>query len=338
MISSMARPYRVAVRDNRAAEASSPTPTHANDSNMSGLSSFAPHLGAALGAGLMLAASLAFNAGAGGGDAARQMDEVAGDASAQPVSIALSPSGEVVQPPARPADVQDIVLEVVAPPNRQPRLAVILDDIADLASARRALELPMPVTLSVLPYADAAPEIAALVTQSGRELFIHLPMEPVGLDDPGPYALTKSLDASALIARLDFAIARTPGAVGFNNHMGSRMTADHAAMEAVFSAMDDRWAALIFVDSITHPRSQAASAASGAGLTALKRDVFLDHDREPAAIHAQIDAALDHALETGRAIAIAHPHAETFAALETLAHRAELAGVQIVTVREITED
>jgi len=196
----------------------------------------------------------------------------------------------------------------------------------------------MPVTLSVLPYAGKAPDIAALVTGAGGELFIHLPMEPVGLDDPGPYALTKALDAGGLAARLNFAFARTPGAVGFNNHMGSRMTADRAAMDAVFAAMDERWAGLVFVDSLTHPRSEAAAAADAAGLAALKRDVFLDHDRDPAAIDAQIEAALRQALETGQAIAIAHPRPETFEALEGLAARAEAAGVRIVPVRALSGD
>ncbi|MCR9128062.1 MAG: divergent polysaccharide deacetylase family protein [Alphaproteobacteria bacterium] len=306
---------------------------------MSGLSSFAPHLGAALGAGLMLAASLAFNAGAGGADAPpRAANEPAASvfelrtAAPAPASAEEAPQAVAAAPDEPGQAVRDAAVEGA------PRLAVIMDDIADLSAARRALALPMPVTLSVLPYADDAPDIAALVTAAGGELFIHLPMEPVGLDDPGPYALTKALDAGALAARLNFALARTPGAVGFNNHMGSRMTADRAAMDAVFAAMDERWAGLVFVDSLTHPGSQAASAAEAAGLAALKRDVFLDHDRDPVAIDAQIEAALRQALETGQAIAIAHPRPETFEALEGLAARAEAAGVRIVTVRALSND
>lgn len=306
---------------------------------MSGLSSFAPHLGAALGAGLMLAASLAFNAGAGGEDAPPQAASESVAPAVELRTAALSPASVAVEPQAMaaaPDEATQVVRDVAA--DEAPRLAVIMDDIADLASARRALALPVPVTISVLPYAEDAPDIAALVTGEGGELFIHLPMEPVGLDDPGPYALTKALDAGALAARLDFALARAPGAVGFNNHMGSRMTADRAAMDAVFAAMDERWAGLVFVDSLTHPRSEAAAAAEAAGLTALKRDVFLDHDRDPAAIEVQIDAALQQALETGQAIAIAHPRPETFEALEGLAARAEAAGVRIVPVAALAQD
>lgn len=308
---------------------------------MSGLSSFAPHLGAALGAGLMLAASVAFNAGAGGADAASravgegpELTVAASEPEPTPAAPALSIS--MAQSFAAPLSQTQALPETA--PNRAPRLAVIMDDVADLSSAQRVLALAAPVTLSVLPYASDAPQIAQLAAASGRELFIHLPMEPVGLDDPGPYALTKSLDAGGLAARLEYAFARAPGAAGFNNHMGSRMTADRAAMDAVFAAMDERWDSLIFVDSLTHPRSQAASAAEAAGLAALKRDVFLDHDPDPAAISAQIDAALQQAVETGQAIAIAHPRAETFAALEQLADRAEAAGVHLVSVGELAQN
>ena len=306
---------------------------------MSGFSSVAPHLGAALGAGLMLAAALAFNAGAGGAEespgqrSAGAWDEAAGPAGAAsrtPVAdhgASGEPSGTDVEAgsPA-PADA------AASQPAPRPRLAVILDDVADLDAARRALTLEAPVTLAVLPYAEAAPDIAARVSAAGRELFVHLPMEPVGLDDPGPYALTKALDADGLSARLAFAFGRAPGAVGFNNHMGSRMTADRAAMDAVFAALGPHASGLIFVDSMTHPRSQAAGAARDAGLTALKRDVFLDHDSDPAAIDARMDEALALAVEHGAAIAIAHPRPETFDALETLAARAEAAGVEIVPV------
>ena len=313
---------------------------------MRGFSSFAPHLGAALGAGLMLAAALAFNAGAGGGLPARSdLSATSVDpSSGQPpaMSSPASPPGLTQDEARRRASAETRARPAPSEPSgaaiSRPvlaRLAVILDDVADLDAARRALALEAPVTVSVLPYAESAPVIAALVRESGRELFVHLPMEPVGLDDPGPYALTKELDRPAIEARLAFAFSRAPGAVGFNNHMGSRMTADPAAMAAVFAALDRDRAPGLFVDSLTHPRSQAAVAAAQAGLTALRRDVFLDHDRDPALINARIDEALALAKARGAAIAIAHPRPETFEALETLAARADAAGVEIVTVTEI---
>lgn len=314
---------------------------------MNRISPFAPHLGAALGAGLMLAASLAFNAGAGGAASAPR-DQASGQgarfaitaqgaprilergqtqaaAQTQADMPAPGPARSAAQP-AMPAD------RAIAPAPSGPRLAILLDDVADLAAARRALALEVPVTLSVLPFSRDAGEIAALAAARGRDFFVHLPMEPVGLDDPGPHALTKALAAPALAARINLAFAQAPGAAGFNNHMGSRMTADRAAMDRVFAALGTHRRGLLFVDSMTHPESQAAQAAQGAGLTALKRDVFLDHDRDPALISARLDEALAVAQARGSAILIAHPRPESFAALESLADRAASAGVTVVPV------
>ena len=66
--------------------------------------------------------------------------------------------------------------------------------------------------------------------------------------------------------------------------------------------------------------------------------MFLDHDRDPAAIAARIDEALALARARGAAVAIAHPRAQTFAALEGLAARAEAAGVEIVPVARLAHD
>jgi polysaccharide deacetylase 2 family uncharacterized protein YibQ len=298
-------------------------------------SSFAPHLGAALGAVLMLAASLAFNAGAGG---------VGADAAKGAASEPPEPPGPFVlqvtarAPPLAPGDAEALAAsmpaEAPAPALAGPQLAVILDDVADLETARSALALPVPVTISVLPYAEDAPAIAALVRGAGRELFLHLPMEPVGLDDPGPYALTKMLDADAARSRAVWAFSRVPGATGFNNHMGSRLTADRDYMSALFAGLPD-WRGLVFVDSLTSARSQAAQAARDQGFTALRRDVFLDNDRTDAAVRQQVENVLQLARQNGAAIAIAHPYPETLAVLAELDALAQTHGVRIVTVSEL---
>ena len=303
------------------------------------LSSFAPHLGAALGAALMLAASLAFNAGAGDARAPAGAVEAAPEATGQDSVWAPIPAStpeldaRAVSHPDPKAAPQAALL--TAAPAR-PRLAVILDDVADMRALDRALALDAPVTVSILPYAQDAPALAAMARVAGREVFLHLPMEPVGLDDPGPHALTKALSSEATRDRLAWAFSQVPGAAGFNNHMGSRMTADRAAMDAVFAGLPAGAQDLIFVDSLTHPRSQAAGAARQAGLATLTRDVFLDHDDDLAAINAQLDTALALAVERGSAIVIAHPREATFEVLETLAARAQAAGVDLTSVAALS--
>lgn len=194
-------------------------------------------------------------------------------------------------------------------------LAIIIDDVGlDGEAAARVLSLPVPVTVSILPYAEDAPRIARAAAAAGHEVFAHIPMEPEGFEDPGPNALYGHLTPDMLRARALWALSRTPGAAGFNNHMGSRLTRSPAAMQAVFQGLAAH--NLIYVDSLTHPASVAAEAARAAGLSALRRDVFLDHARDRAAIAGQLEAALDAARRRGYAVMIAHPYPETLQALE----------------------
>lgn len=296
---------------------------------------YAPHLGAAIGAALMAAAALAFSVGAGPAweasegapvivmaEAQRPVAEDAG-ASAVDGAIASNAPGTGAAVAVNPA-----------PPHR-PMLAIIMDDIGpDLAVARRLMGLEPPVTLAILPYAAAAPVLAQEARSAGREVFVHLPMEPGGLDDPGPWALSRAHDAQGVAQRVGWAFDRVPGAAGFNNHMGSGFTSDAQAMARVFAALNGS-ETLIFVDSLTSPRSVAARSAREAGFPALRRDVFLDTQRDEAAIAARLEEALALAASRGHAIAIGHPYQETMAVLDTLADRADAHGVEIVTVRQI---
>ena len=300
---------------------------------MARISSAAPLLGAALAAALMVAATAGFQAGAGA-----QIDDAAAPAGRPSSALMhnrLRARGDSAGSEASPADEHDFVPDA-APPRMRAKLAIIIDDVADLQTAARIWAIDIPITLAVLPYADAAPDIA--MQAGGREIFVHLPMEPVGLEDPGPYALTKSLSARDFRARLVWAFQRVPGAVGFNNHMGSRLTADPAAMALLFSSLEERSGDLVFVDSLTHPRSVAGEVAQAAGFQVLRRSVFLDHWRDPAIIDAQLEAALDEALAHGRAVAIGHPYAMTIDALASLEARAEAAGVELTSVSALVAD
>lgn len=310
---------------------------------MQPLSSFAPHLGAALGAGLMLAASVAFQLGqAGEPEAAtgQEMPEaapltqVATDSSREEQSAfeatgdhsERTASGERAAPDITPA----VAATFTSGPSAGPQLAIIVDDVADRATLRALLALDIPLTVSILPYAEGAPQIAQEARAAGRDVFVHMPMEPVGLDDPGPYALTYGLNDRQIEARLSWAFARVPGAIGFNNHMGSRLTGDMAHMERIFAQLPSERSDLVFVDSLTSPRSVAATMARRVGLKSLRRDVFLDHDPEPAAIATQVATALDTARSEGFAIAIIHPRPASMAALEQLEVQAQVAGVELV--------
>lgn len=175
--------------------------------------------------------------------------------------------------------------------------------------------------------------IDALAAEAGRETIVHLPMEPRGLEDPGPDALTTWLTPEAVRARVEAALTRVPGAVGLSNHMGSHFTACLRCVEPVAAEAAEQ--GLFVLDSLTTADSVLADAATSAGAPSLDRDVFLDNDPSVDAVLAALAAAERTARAQGYAVAIGHPRAATLEALETWIPEAQARGVDVGPVGRI---
>ena len=173
----------------------------------------------------------------------------------------------------------------------EPRLAVIIDDLGyDIPSAERVLALPFPLTVAVLPHLPHSSEVAARAERRGFEVLLHLPMQSENAQSPAEgIELTSGLDAGETSRMLDAMLATVPGAVGVNNHQGSRATADPELMKHVIAALAARH--LFLIDSRTVASSVAFEVAHAAGLPAGYRTEFLDDVQEPAAILAQLERA-----------------------------------------------
>lgn len=231
--------------------------------------------------------------------------------------------------PSQPALSEWPVPPVVV--DNRPMVVLVIDDAGiDPELTRQVLELPAALTISFLPYAEESPALAELAEQHGHDIFLHLPMEPYGLEDPGPGALTRHLSPDEMQARINHAFQRLPAAIGFNNHMGSAFTADASAVTTAFAGLEGR--ELIFLDSLTSGNSQAFRIASDLGLTALRRDVFIDHIAGQERVF--LDEMARRARAEGSVIAIAHPRRGTLEALTGWLAEPENQDVQFVTIRQ----
>ena len=220
-----------------------------------------------------------------------------------------------------------------APPVKNPKIAIVIDDLgADLAGTDRAIALPKPVTLSFLPYADATPWLSAAAARAGHEILVHMPMEAVGEQNPGPFALTVGLAPDEIRSRLVAALARVPGAIGINNHMGSRFTADRDALIPVAEELAAHH--LFFFDSRTTAETQIVAVAHAFGVASAGRDVFLDDEQTADAVGAQLMELEARARAQGIAIAIGHPHSVTLAALSVWTAHAGAHGFILVPLSE----
>nr|MDP9122772.1 divergent polysaccharide deacetylase family protein [Acidobacteriota bacterium] len=131
------------------------------------------------------------------------------------------------------------------------------------------------------------------------------------------------------------ALAAVPGAVGVNNHMGSGLSADETSMSTILGVLSVRH--LFFLDSRTSVQSVGYRIATELGIPAAERQVFLDDDQRPEAIHAQFQRLLDLSRTRGGAIAIGHPHAATLAALAEEVPRAKADGFHFVQVSQLLD-
>ncbi|MEJ0063637.1 MAG: divergent polysaccharide deacetylase family protein [Alphaproteobacteria bacterium] len=147
----------------------------------------------------------------------------AGDSSRSWVPFAPSqPSVPEVDQPQKISPQQREKRSELAP-GQLPRIAVVIDDLGlNERATKAAIALPAAVTLSFLPYGEHATALAGAARAQGHELLLHMPMQPVGHDDPGPGALTVDLKEDEIAARVRKAFEAIPEAIGVNNHMGSR--------------------------------------------------------------------------------------------------------------------
>jgi len=218
----------------------------------------------------------------------------------------------------------------------KPRIVIVLDDLGiRKKQTLEAINIDAPLTLAFLPYASRVSELTALAREKGHELMVHVPMQPLGPENPGPNALRTDLDQTEVQRRLDWALSQFEGYVGANNHMGSKFTQDDTGLATVMKTMRSR--GLLFLDSVTGP-SRAAGSARLEEVPFLRRDVFIDHFINESAIRKYLKQLESTALKNGFAIGIGHPHDITLSILKEWLVGVQARGFQIVPISAVMRE
>lgn len=215
------------------------------------------------------------------------------------------------------------------------KLALIIDDLGNQQHlGQRAVQLPGAIAVAVLPHTPFARTLAQQAHDQGKEVLVHLPMQPERSDLAlGPDGLRLEQTFTEFTGTLATAVAAVPFASGVNNHMGSLLTRDVRHMHWLMREL--RRDELFFIDSYTTHLSLGLGTALAQGVPALKRDVFLDADPDPAAIAFQWSRLLGIANENGFAVAIAHPYPVTLDFLEAVLLRLDEADYTVVPLRTL---
>jgi polysaccharide deacetylase 2 family uncharacterized protein YibQ len=215
-------------------------------------------------------------------------------------------------------------------------VALVIDDLGErLEDLEPLLSLGVPVTYSVLPFEKHTSEVVTELRKRRVEMLLHLPMEPLNGEDPGPGALRVDMGDVELREKTEAALHAVPGAVGVNNHMGSRMSEDARAMTPVLEVIANH--GLFFLDSRTSAESIGYRTARSLGLPAAERHVFLDRDPAPDAIRKQFQRLLDLSRTRGSAVAIGHPLPHTLQVLAEEVPKAREEGFEFVPVSDLLD-
>lgn len=215
-----------------------------------------------------------------------------------------------------------------------PVVAIVIDDMGlDKARSEKMVATVGPLTLSYLTYADDLNGQAQDAIDAGHEVMAHIPMEPVGAADPGPGALMTDASPADLREQLDRFLNGWTGYVGINNHMGSKLTANRAAMDVVMLELKER--GLMWLDSRTVATTVGEESAAAMGVPHLGRDVFLDNEDDVTAIAKQLSEVEAVARRQGYAIAIGHPRDATRQALEAWLATLEAKQIGLVPITEV---
>jgi len=216
----------------------------------------------------------------------------------------------------------------------QPKIAIIIDDVGnDFELANEVLALPVGVTVAILPRLHNSKRIALLAHGQGREVMLHQPMQALNHQKLGPGGLTLHHSRDQVRDVLRQNLDSIPHVTGINNHMGSLLTRDPDSMRWLMSELKQR--GLFFIDSRTDSGSHAETIAREQALWTARRDVFIDNDPSPQAIHAQLALAMELARKRGSVIAIGHPYPATLDALQTVLPQWEEQGVQLVSASKV---
>jgi polysaccharide deacetylase 2 family uncharacterized protein YibQ len=217
------------------------------------------------------------------------------------------PEGEILDH-VTPSDRTDALWWLPAQVSSGPpagRLYLVLDDAGNqLEPLEEFLSIPIPFALAILPQRAYSVESSFLADAAGKQVILHLPMEAAGAADPGVGAIRGDLSEEQIRQLIEANLDSVPLAIGINNHMGSRATADPRVMNLVLGEAKRR--NLYFLDSRTTSRSVAATVAQELGVPFAERDVFLDNERERDSILGSLSRALELAYSQHDVILIGH--------------------------------
>lgn len=218
-------------------------------------------------------------------------------------------------------------------------IAVVIDDFGYKMdeSVQQFLNVPFPITFAIIPGTQYAKQVAEKAHDSGFDILIHLPMEPISskVENNG-YTIFTKLSERELYNVVEKATKAIPYAIGVNNHMGSKATTDRRTMARLMRALRNH--NLLFLDSITNRSSVAYTLAAQTGVPAFEMTTYLDNPNASKTLEKKLEEVVKGLKTKKFAIVIGHDRKETAQILTREMTRWAFHGVTFVSLTELLEN
>ncbi len=216
------------------------------------------------------------------------------------------------------------------------KAAIIIDDFGYSYNSlvKEFLLLGFPLTISIIPGLDESKRVAREAALTNRTILVHMPMEP----EEGKYAddgftILSRHDPGTIRLRVRSAFTQLPAAVGMNNHQGSKVMADKAAMKTVLKELKRQ--NKIFIDSRTNNASVAMETARSLRVPAVANQLFIDAEDNSDFIRSQLNKMSDLAVANGQVVAIGHLRKRTLRVLQEMMPRLQTRGIEFVSITDV---
>jgi len=249
-----------------------------------------------------------------------------------PLEEPLIPEPSIVEPTQPTPPKQEL------PPQKTKTGALIFvfDDAGNsLEQLAPFINLSFPVTISVMPQRLHSAECARRIRASGKEVFLHQPMQALNQSiDPGAGAILPTMDGAQITDLLKANIAQIAPIKGMNNHEGSLITSDRYRMGVVLDVCIDE--NILFLDSRTNSNSIVSYSAMDREMQILQRDIFIDNSANRSDMKNMIEKGLAVADKQGYAVMIGHVfNPELATLLEDMYPVLKMQGYTFITASEL---
>jgi polysaccharide deacetylase 2 family uncharacterized protein YibQ len=215
-----------------------------------------------------------------------------------------------------------------------PKVAIMLGGVGlnGELTERAIRELPGEVSLAFAPYPDGLQRLVNRARANGHEVYLQLPMEPLGYPQvsPGPHTLLASMSPQEILDNLAWFMGRFSGYAGVMNYMGGRLIGNGPALEPVMAELARR--GLVFLDDGSFARSQAENAGRRAGIAVRRAHMTIDGDSSDAAIGESLRRLEALAAREGLSVGIGSGLPSTIEAVAQWAKAAKSRGIMLVPV------